>query len=116
MSPASITCGGSARSRRMAMPDGPPAPVTRTRGCSGSVDIERPLRQRDRRLVPGRRDRGRVAVADDLERLDVPDLGEARPVPGGGAQQLLVEVVADLHLRRVGLDDLDLALEELVDG
>ena len=60
-------------------------------------------------------ERRRVAVAHDLERLHVARLAEARPVAGGGAQQLLVEVVADLDLRREGLDDLDLALEELVD-
>ncbi len=59
---------------------------------------------------------GRVAVAHHLERLDVARLAEARPVAGGRAQQLLVEVVADLDLRREGPDDLDLALEELVDG
>ena len=66
-------------------------------------------------MLDGDADRRAVAVADDLERLDVARLREARPVAGGRAQELLVEVAADLDLRRVGLDDLDLALEELVD-
>src|SRR5215210_6175111 len=109
MSPASIVTGSPSMARRIEMPDGPPAPVTSTRGSSaGSAH-----RLRDRRGGGGKR--RRVAVAHHLERLDVAGLGEARPVAGGGAQQLLVEVGADLDLRREGADDLDLALEELVD-
>ena len=96
------------------MPDGPPDPghedargVSRHRSRSpagsstGASSAEGALR--------------RVAVAHDLERLDVARLREAAPVARRGAQQLLVEVVADLDLRRVGLDHLDLALEVLVD-
>ena len=41
MSPASIVTGSSSMARRIEMPDGPPAPVTRTRGVSAG--IEHPL-------------------------------------------------------------------------
>ena len=64
----------------------------------------------------GVRDRASdVALAHDLERLDVARLREARPVARGRAQELLVEVGAHVGLRAVGADDLELALQVLVD-
>src|SRR4051794_7470980 len=111
MSPASSVTAVSSRARRIETPDGPPAPVTSTRGAS--VDIQHRLRN----LVAVHLDGGRgvVAVAHDLQRLHVARRREPRPVPRRGPQQLLVEVAPDLDLRDVGLDDLDLALQELVD-
>src|SRR5680860_1294996 len=112
MSPPSIATGAPAIARRIEMPDGPPTPVTRTRGSDGT----------DRRLLGGAggaaRVRGRlmdVALAHDLQRLDVACLREAAPVAGGRAQEVLLEVAAHLHLRAVGVDDLELALQVLVD-
>src|SRR3954452_12389417 len=104
MSPASIVTGSPSMARRIEMPDGPPAPVTSTRG--GSDGIAHPR---------GGDERRGVAVAHHLERLHVARLAEARPVAGGGPQQLLVEVLADPDLRPERADDLDLALEEVVD-
>src|SRR3954453_10578137 len=103
MSAASIVSGSPSIARTIEMPDGPPAPVTSTRGWSGTGDL---LRGGDGRAV---------AVAHDLQRLDVARLREARPVARGRPQQLFVEVAADVDLRRVRADDLDLAVEELVD-
>src|SRR6476469_7708885 len=106
MSPPSIVTGSPSMARRIEMPDGPPTPGIRTRGdAAGIARLHR----------DGGGERRRVAVAHHLERLHVARLAEARPVAGGRAQQLLVEVGAQLDLRREGLDDLDLALEELVD-
>ena len=59
------------------MPDGPPAPVTRTRG--GSADIERPPRGSSSAASRGAASGRRVAVAHDLERLDVARLARSRP-------------------------------------
>src|SRR4051794_39028016 len=103
MSAASMSTGSASIARRIEMPDGPPAPVTSTRGRSGTRHL----------LRDG--DRAAVAVAHDFERLDIARLREARPVARGRAQQLLVEIRADVDLRRVRADDLDLAVEELVD-
>src|SRR4051794_28743123 len=104
MSPASIVTGSPSMARRIEMPEGPPAPVTSTRGESDGIAYPR-----------GGGERRGVAVAHHLERLHVARLAEARPVAGGRAQQLLVEVLADPDLRPEGADDLDLALEEVVD-
>src|ERR1044072_6779736 len=93
MSPASIVTGSPSMARRIETPDGPPAPGTSTRGESVGI-----------------------GVPHNLERFDIARLAEARRVARGRAQQLLVEVLADADLRREGADDLDLALEEVVDG
>ena len=61
------------------------------------------------RDAPSRRCRARPRAA----RRSAP--ARSGPVARGRAQELLVEVAADLDLGRVGLDDLDLALEVLVD-
>src|SRR5215210_3277310 len=94
MSVAYRSTDAPASARITATPDGPPVPVTSTRGGRG---------------------RARVAVAPDLERLDVARLREAAPVPGRRAQQLLVEVVARRRLRHVRADDLELGLDEVID-
>src|ERR1700755_864602 len=111
MSPASSSSGVLSSARRIEIPDGPPAPVISTR----SADTGH-LRGQLERAVARRGDLHRVAVAHDLEGLDVPRLREARPVAGGRPQQLVIEVAADLDLRLVGLDDLELGVQELVDG
>src|ERR1700754_1476647 len=112
MSPASRVTAVSSSARRIETPDGPPAPVTSTRGAS--VGIQHRLGH----LVAVELDdgRGAVAVAHGFQRLPVARRREPRPVARRGPQQLLVEVAPDLDLRDVGLDDLDLALQELVDG
>src|SRR5690349_1915309 len=101
MSAASISTGSPSIARRIEMPDGPPAPVTKTRLGT--------------RHFLGGGDRGAVAVAHDLQRLDVARLREARPVARGRPQQLFIEIAADVDLRRKGADHLDLAVEELID-
>ena len=70
-------------------------------------ETPRPVRALDRL--------GEVRVADDLERLGVAAVGEPGPIARGRAEQLLVEVGADLDLGPVGADRLELALEERVD-
>src|SRR4051812_1426722 len=114
MSPARSVTGTSSMARRMETADGPPAPVTSTRGVSAGID-RLPRKLEGVLLLDGGGHDRLVAVTHDLEWLDVAGGGEARPVAGRGAQQLLVEVVADLDLRCVCLNDFDLALQELID-
>src|SRR3954453_3522950 len=111
-----MSSGSPSRARMNEMPDGPPVPVTRTRRRrSASADIDGRV-QRRAGGDGNRRGVADVALAYDLERLDVARLGEPAPVAGGRAQQLLVEVAPDRGLRAVGPDRLELAVHELVDG
>src|SRR3954452_25403313 len=112
MSAARISTARPASALAKAMPEGPPIPVIRTRrgrpfsaGIGGSFE-----------LGDGGRHRLGVALAHDLERLDVAGAGEAGPVARGGPEQLLVEVGPDRRLRPVGPDGVELALDEGVDG
>src|ERR1700722_10457584 len=116
MSPASRVTGRSASPRNRQTPAGPPTPVISTRGRdveSGDIGL-------DHDVVPfagtcGGKCQCRLTVTDDLEGLSVPGRAEAAPVAGGGAQKVLLQVATDLDLGAVGADDLELALDPVVD-
>src|ERR1700722_4879708 len=115
MSPASSVTGRSASARKRQTPDGPPTPVTRTRGRvggSGGMDLD-PLGAGVSAGVRGRK-WVRLAVADHLQWLHVVRVTEATPIARGSPQQILLQVATDLHLGAVGTDDLELALHPLV--
>ena len=68
--------------------------------------------------VGGRRFGGNfrhLTVTDYLQRLHIVRGAKATPVPRGGAQQVLLQVTADLDLGAVGADHLQLAIHPLVD-
>ena len=56
-----------------------------------------------------------TALGDHLERFGVAGVGEPAPVPGGGDEEVLGEVVAHLGLRAVAADRGELHVEVIVD-
>src|ERR1700761_9646763 len=112
MSPIQALTGSSATACRKETAEGPPAPVTRI--LPWSATARAPSGAGRAGAARGRR-RSQVGVADHFQRLGVAGGGEAAPVARRRPHQLLVEVAADRGLRGVGVDQLQLALEEVVD-
>src|SRR4029079_7938301 len=89
------TVGSSPSARITAMPAGPPAPVTNTQTRSASgMATHLGWRQ------PGVNGLDARAVADHLQRLGMPAAAEPRPVTRGRHNDVGLEVVATVHLRR----------------